>query len=64
MYAEDMKKNHESRLGVAKTKRTNLDFDDIMPRLFTPKNKCGWLDIKSEKQVALFSTKTLKQKNL
>ena len=42
-------------------KRTNLDFDDIMPRLFTPKNKCGWLDIKSEKRVVLFPTKYSKK---
>ena len=36
-------------------------FDDIMPRFFTPKNKCGWLDIKSEKRVVLFPTKYSKK---
>ena len=35
-------------------------FDDIMPRFFTPKNKCGWLDIKSGNELFFFPQNTLK----
>ena len=42
-----------------KQKEQTQVFDDNMPRFFTPKNKCGWLDIKSEKRAVLFPTKIL-----